>query len=177
MKGPASTYIPACAVNTSPPANQSRSLMRRCFYLLWVFKLCSNGSRRGWIRVWPAGLNWHFRAETDLFNCQCTLANAAWPSWLHHELAPFFSRMQRDGLSYHNWIEGIYPLGRGDNKTLYFSANRYYYSNVLVIISVFFSLSHLFHWLCTVKIFHRTIDSFSKVADSLALSPGYGEGV
>ena len=35
-------------------------------------KLCSNGSRRGWIRLWPAGLNWHFGAETDLFNFQCT---------------------------------------------------------------------------------------------------------
>ena len=135
MKRPASTYIPACAVNTSPPANQSRSLMRRCFYPLLVFKLCSNGSRRGWIRVWPAGLNWHFRAETDLFNCQCTLANAAWPSWLHHELTPFFSRMRRDGLSYHNWIEGIYPLGGGDNKTLYFL--------LIVIITIMFS--SLFH--------------------------------
>lgn len=75
------------------------------------------------------------------------------------------------------YIEGIYPLGGGDNKTLYFSANRYYYNNVLVIISVFFSLSHLFHRLSTVKIFHWTIDIFSKVADSLALSPGYGESV
>ena len=64
MKRPASTYISACVVNTSPPANQSCSLRCwRCFYLLLVFKLCSNGSRRGWIRVWPAGLNWHFRAE------------------------------------------------------------------------------------------------------------------
>ena len=34
--------------------------------LFWI-KLCSNDSRRGWIR-----LNWHFRAETDLFNFQCT---------------------------------------------------------------------------------------------------------
>ena len=35
--------------------------------LFWP-KLCSNGSRKGWIRLWPAGLNWHFGAETDLFN-------------------------------------------------------------------------------------------------------------
>ena len=34
-------------------------------------KLCSNGFRKGWIRLWPAGLNWHFGAETDLFNFQC----------------------------------------------------------------------------------------------------------
>ena len=34
-------------------------------------KLCSNGSKKGWIRLWPAGLNWHFGAETDLFNLQC----------------------------------------------------------------------------------------------------------
>ena len=42
--------------------------------LIVVFwpKLCSNGSRRGWIGHWPAGLNWHFGAETDLFNFQCT---------------------------------------------------------------------------------------------------------
>ena len=39
--------------------------------LFWI-KLCSNDSRRGWIRLWPVGLNWHFRAETDLFNFQCT---------------------------------------------------------------------------------------------------------
>ena len=26
--------------------------------LVWP-KLCSNGSRKGWIRLWPAGLNWH----------------------------------------------------------------------------------------------------------------------
>ena len=38
--------------------------------LFWP-KLCSNGSRKGWIRLWPAGLNWHFGAETDLFNFQC----------------------------------------------------------------------------------------------------------
>ena len=37
--------------------------------LFWI-KLCSNDSRRGWIRLWPAGLNLHFRAETDLFNFQ-----------------------------------------------------------------------------------------------------------
>ena len=34
-------------------------------------RLRSNGSRKGWIRHWPAGLNWHFGAETDLFNFQC----------------------------------------------------------------------------------------------------------
>ena len=39
--------------------------------LFWP-KLCSNGCRKGWIRLWPAGLNWHFRAETDLFNFQCS---------------------------------------------------------------------------------------------------------
>ena len=38
--------------------------------LFWP-KLCSNGSRKGWTRLWPAGLNWHFGAETDLFNFQC----------------------------------------------------------------------------------------------------------
>ena len=38
--------------------------------LFWP-KLCSNGSRRGWIRLWPAGLNLHFGAETDLFNLHC----------------------------------------------------------------------------------------------------------
>ena len=35
--------------------------------LFWP-KLCSNGSRRGWIRLWLAGLNWHFGTETGLFN-------------------------------------------------------------------------------------------------------------
>ena len=34
------------------------------------FKLCSNGSRRGWIGLWPAGLNWHFGAETEIFDFQ-----------------------------------------------------------------------------------------------------------
>ena len=29
------------------------------------FKTCSSDSRRGWSRLWPAGLNWHFGAETD----------------------------------------------------------------------------------------------------------------
>ena len=170
MKRPASTYISACAVNTSPPANHlvpwDAGDAFTCF-----------GSRRGWIRVWPAGLNWHFRAE-QIFLIVIV------PLRMRHDLLGFatgshhfFSRMRRDGLSCHNWIEGIYPLGGGDNKTLYFSANRYYYNNVFVIISLFFSLSHLFHWLCTVKIFHWTIDIFSKVADSLALSPGYGESV
>ena len=23
------------------------------------------------MRLWPVGLNWHFRAKTDLFNFQC----------------------------------------------------------------------------------------------------------
>ena len=41
--------------------------------LLWL-KLCSNGSKRGWIRLRPAVLNWHFAAETDLFNFQCERA-------------------------------------------------------------------------------------------------------
>ena len=40
-------------------------------------KLCSNGSRKGWIRLWPAGLNWHFRAETDLVNFQ-SMKGRAW---------------------------------------------------------------------------------------------------
>ena len=42
--------------------------------LFWP-KLCSKGSRKGWIRLWPTGLNWHFhfRAETDLFNFQCII--------------------------------------------------------------------------------------------------------
>ena len=30
------------------------------------FKTCSSDSKRGWIRLKPAGLNWHFGAETDL---------------------------------------------------------------------------------------------------------------
>ena len=33
--------------------------------LFWL-ELCSNGFRRGLIRLWPAGLNWDFRAEKDL---------------------------------------------------------------------------------------------------------------
>ena len=37
--------------------------------LFWP-KLCSNGSRKGWIRLWSAWLNWHFGTETDLFNFQ-----------------------------------------------------------------------------------------------------------
>ena len=81
----------------------------------------------------------------------------------------FLECVEMDCLIIIEYIEGIYPLGGCDNKTLYFSANRYYYNNVLVIISLFFSLSHLFHRLCTVKIFHRTIDIFSKVADSISL--------
>jgi len=39
--------------------------------LFWP-KLCSNGSRRGWIGHCSSGLNWHFGAETDLLNFQCT---------------------------------------------------------------------------------------------------------
>ena len=39
--------------------------------LFWP-KLCSNGSRKGWIRLWPAGPNWPFGTETDLLNFQCT---------------------------------------------------------------------------------------------------------
>ena len=30
--------------------------------LFWL-KLCSNSSRRRWIRLWPAGLNWYFRLK------------------------------------------------------------------------------------------------------------------
>ena len=41
---------------------------------LFLPKLCSNGSRKGGIRLWPAELNRHFGAETDLFNFQCVLA-------------------------------------------------------------------------------------------------------
>ena len=39
--------------------------------LFWP-RLFWNGSRKAWIRLWPAGLNWHFGAETDLFNFQCS---------------------------------------------------------------------------------------------------------
>ena len=42
--------------------------------LFWL-KLCSNGSKRGWIRFWPAGLNWHFRGETDLLIFNARLGN------------------------------------------------------------------------------------------------------
>ena len=38
----------------------------------WNRLLMGRGSRRGWIRLWPAGLNWHFGAETDLYKFQCT---------------------------------------------------------------------------------------------------------
>ena len=38
----------------------------------WNRLLMGHGSWRGWIRLWPAGLNWHFGAKTDLFNFQCT---------------------------------------------------------------------------------------------------------
>ena len=48
--------------NGSPSVGWNTLLIELC----WP-KLCSNGSRRGWIRLWPAGLNWHFKAETDLF--------------------------------------------------------------------------------------------------------------
>ena len=35
--------------------------------LFWFWlKLCSNGCRRSWIALLLAGLNWYFRAETDL---------------------------------------------------------------------------------------------------------------
>ena len=59
--------------------------------LFWL-KLCSNGSKRGWIRFWPAGLNWHFGVETDLLIFNARLGNelvqsyqktneqALWPS-------------------------------------------------------------------------------------------------
>ena len=40
--------------------------------LFWL-KLCSNGSRKGLIRLWPAGLNQHFGAETDLFKFECMI--------------------------------------------------------------------------------------------------------
>ena len=35
-------------------------------------RLRSNVSKKGRIRLWPAGLNWHFGAETDLLNFQCS---------------------------------------------------------------------------------------------------------
>ena len=38
----------------------------------WNRLLMGHGSWRGWIRLWPAGLNWHFGAETDLYKFQCT---------------------------------------------------------------------------------------------------------
>ena len=41
--------------------------------LFWP-KLCSNGSRKGWIRLWASELNRHFRTEADLFDFQCVLS-------------------------------------------------------------------------------------------------------
>ena len=54
--------------------------------LFWP-KLCSNGSRKGWIRLWPAGLNWHFGAKIDLLNFQWMLT--------HMESSRDCSRSQR----------------------------------------------------------------------------------
>ena len=54
---------------TCPGVGWNRLLMG----LLWL-KLCSNGSKRAWIRLRSAGLNWHFGAEADLFNFQCERA-------------------------------------------------------------------------------------------------------
>ena len=41
-------------------------------------QLCSNGSRRGWIRLLPAVLNWNFGGATDLFNFQCGMVEMGW---------------------------------------------------------------------------------------------------
>ena len=41
--------------------------------LFWP-KLCSHGSRKGWIRLWASELNRHFRTEADLFDFQCVLS-------------------------------------------------------------------------------------------------------
>ena len=38
----------------------------------WNRLLMGHGSWRGWIRLWPVGLNWHFGAKTDLYKFQCT---------------------------------------------------------------------------------------------------------
>ena len=48
-------------VEMGPSVGWDRHLMG-----LFRLKLCSNGSRRGSIGLWPAGLNWHFGVETDL---------------------------------------------------------------------------------------------------------------
>ena len=42
--------------------------------LFWL-QLCSNGSRRGWIRLWPARLNWHFRGLIQIFSLFSALQN------------------------------------------------------------------------------------------------------
>ena len=51
--------------------------------LIEVFwpKLCSNGSRKGWIRLCPVELNWNFGAGTDLFNFQCKQCKWQWYCW------------------------------------------------------------------------------------------------
>ena len=54
------------SINTLTPLIQSS-----CLGLIFCLKLCLNGSRRGWIRLWPTGLNWQFKAETDLSSVQC----------------------------------------------------------------------------------------------------------
>ena len=62
-------------------------LRQRVLFFITIFdiwKLCSNGSRKGWTRLWPAGLNWHFGAETDLFNLQYRLlTRSSWNELTH----------------------------------------------------------------------------------------------
>ena len=61
-----SQYVQLARAEMGPTVGWNSLLIE----LFWL-KLCSNGSRKGWIRLCPAELNWHFGAETDLFNFQC----------------------------------------------------------------------------------------------------------
>ena len=63
--------LPRADLDPRAEMNPSLGWNRLLMGLFWL-KLCSNGSKRGWTRVWPAGLNWHFGAETDLCKFQCT---------------------------------------------------------------------------------------------------------
>ena len=63
--------LPKVDLERRAEMNPSQGWNRLLMGQFWL-KLCSNGSRRGWIRLWPAGLNWHFGAETDLYKFQCT---------------------------------------------------------------------------------------------------------
>ena len=71
--------------------------------LFWP-KLCSNGSKKGWIRLWPAGLNWPFGAETDLFNLQCIQVSLI-RIFLCFLALIIHRRQENDGLTYSwfNW--------------------------------------------------------------------------